>query len=80
YFNLPTTTTRMRCEGFAEAKRPTFTQLYSAGWRLVQIVAVDGRLATKQNTAPSPMVFFERLEKPAQEKTSKSKKKKSKKK
>lgn len=59
YYHLPNQATFLVCDGINETGL-TMTSLYARGWRLLQIVNVDSRLATKDQKVPSPMLYFEK--------------------
>ena len=59
YYHLPNRLTFLICDGINETGL-TMASLYARGWRLLQIVNVDSRLATKDQKVPSPMLYFEK--------------------
>jgi hypothetical protein len=58
YHHMPNTATRLRCE-FSGNQRPNLRELYSNGWRLLDIEPVDQPAGGKQNFV-SPILYLER--------------------
>lgn len=63
YYHLASVNTKLLCDIGSNTRVGTFEAFYNDSWRLIQIVSVDSRLATKDKTVPYSLIYLERLKK-----------------
>ena len=64
YYHLPRITTKLLCNVGSTTRTGTFAAFYTDGWRLIQVVGIDSRLATKDKTVPYSLMYLERIKAP----------------
>lgn len=61
YYHLASVNSKLLCDIGSNTRTGTFEAFYNDGWRLIQIVSVDNRLATKDKTVPYSLIYLERI-------------------